>query len=122
MTWGQIADAIAGGLFVGGCFLSFAAGIGVLRFPDLLARIHAGAKPQVLGVLLALAGLALRLRSWSAAATLLLIAMFQMLTAPVSAHLLARAAYRTGKFDSERLVIDELTADRIALDERKPTD
>lgn len=122
MTWGQIADVIAGALFVGGCFLSFAAGIGVLRFPDLLARIHAGAKPQVLGVLLALAGLALRLRSWSAAATLLLIAMFQMLTAPVSAHLLARAAYRTGKFDSERLVIDELTADRIALDERKPTD
>ena len=33
-----------------------AAGVGVVRFPDLLARMHAGTKPQVLGLVLLLAG------------------------------------------------------------------
>ncbi len=48
---------------VAGALLSLAAGIGVLRFPDALDRMHAATKPQVLGVLLLLLGLALRLRT-----------------------------------------------------------
>ncbi|MEK8226242.1 monovalent cation/H+ antiporter complex subunit F [Oerskovia sp. M15] len=39
-------------------------GVGVVRFPDLLARMHAATKPQVLGLILVLIALALRLRSW----------------------------------------------------------
>ncbi|MGH8957602.1 MAG: monovalent cation/H(+) antiporter subunit G [Acidimicrobiia bacterium] len=91
----EMLDALAAISFVAGSFLTLAAGVGVLRFPDLLARMHTGAKPQVLGVLLALTGLALRLRVASAIWTLALVAIFQMLTAPVAAHLVARAGYRT---------------------------
>ena len=39
-----------------GALLGLAAGIGVLRFPDALSRMHAATKPQVLGVLLLLLG------------------------------------------------------------------
>lgn len=111
MTLDVALDVLAGTLLVVGAFLSFAAGMGILNFPDLLARMHAGTKPQVLGMLLMLTALGIRLRSWSVAGLLLLVILFQMLTAPVAAHLVARAGYRTGKVRSDLLVFDELTQD-----------
>jgi multicomponent Na+:H+ antiporter subunit G len=86
--------------------------VGLIRFPDLLARMHSATKPQVLGLVLVLIGLALRLRSGPALWMLVLIAAFQMLTSPVAAHMVGRAGYRTGKVGSDLLVVDELTADQ----------
>ena len=45
-----------------GSVLALTAAIGVVRFPDTLSRMHAATKPQVLGLLLVLAGAAIRLR------------------------------------------------------------
>ena len=61
--WDTIADVVSAVFLLCGAFLAFAAGVGVVRFPDLLARMHAATKPQVLGLILVLAGLSLRLRS-----------------------------------------------------------
>jgi multicomponent Na+:H+ antiporter subunit G len=113
VSWHVVADIAAATCFVVGALLSLAAGIGVLRFPDLLARMHAGTKPQVLGVLLGLTGYGLRVRSWSVIWAVVLVGIFQLLTAPVSAHMVGRAGYRTGKIDRERLIVDELTSDLI---------
>ena len=113
MSWTTVADVLAGICLVSGAFLAFAAGVGVLRFPDLLARMHAGTKPQVLGLILLLVGEALRVRNLQVLGMLLLIAIFQLLTAPVAAHMVGRAGYRTGKVRSELLVVDELTADHF---------
>ncbi|WP_456787696.1 monovalent cation/H(+) antiporter subunit G [Cellulomonas sp. P5_C5] len=110
--WTTVADVASAVCLLGGAFLAFAAGVGVLRFPDLLARMHAGTKPQVLGLALVLIGLALRLRSGGAVWALVLVAVFQMLTAPVAAHMVGRAGYRTGKVRSDLLVVDELTKDQ----------
>jgi multicomponent Na+:H+ antiporter subunit G len=110
--WTTVADVASAVCLLGGAFLAFAAGVGVLRFPDLLARLHAGTKPQVLGLALVLIGLALRLRSGGAVWALVLVAVFQMLTAPVAAHMVGRAGYRTGKVRSDLLVVDELTSDQ----------
>ncbi|KQR17643.1 monovalent cation/H(+) antiporter subunit G [Cellulomonas sp. Leaf334] len=110
--WTTVADVASAVCLLGGAFLAFAAGVGVLRFPDLLARMHAGTKPQVLGLALVLIGLALRLRSGGAVWALVLVAVFQMLTAPVAAHMVGRAGYRTGKVRSDLLVVDELTNDQ----------
>jgi multicomponent Na+:H+ antiporter subunit G len=110
--WTVVADVASAVCLLGGAFLAFAAGVGVLRFPDLLARMHAGTKPQVLGLALVLIGLALRLRSGGAVWALVLVAVFQMLTAPVAAHMVGRAGYRTGKVRSDLLVVDELTQDQ----------
>ena len=108
----QIADVVAAACLLAGAFLCLTAGVGLLRFPDVLSRMHAGTKPQVLGVLLVMVGAAIRLHGWSATWMLLLVAVFQMLTAPVAAHMVGRAGYRTGKVRSDLLVVDELTSDQ----------
>ncbi len=102
------ADALAVVLLLFGAFLCLTAGLGLLRFPDVLTRMHAGTKPQVLGVLLIMVGAAIRLQGWSATWMLLLVAVFQMLTAPVSAHMISRVAYRRRHVRRDRLLVDEL--------------
>ena len=111
MTWTGVADVASAVCLLGGAFLAFAAGVGALRFPDLLSRMHAATKPQTLGLILVLAGLALRLRTGGAVWALVLVVVFQLLTAPVAAHLVGRAGYRTGKVRRDLLVVDELTAE-----------
>ena len=44
-TWHTIVDTTALALLVVGALLSLTAAIGLLRFPDVLARLHAGTKP-----------------------------------------------------------------------------
>ena len=118
MSWTTVADVASAICMLGGAFLAFAAGVGVLRFPDLLSRMHAGTKPQVLGMVLVLLGLALRLRSGGAVWALVLVAVFQMLTAPVAAQMVGRAGYRTGKIRDDLLVVDELTSDMARATEQ----
>ncbi|MFJ8577658.1 monovalent cation/H(+) antiporter subunit G [Micromonospora sp. NPDC093277] len=103
-----IADWLGGFCLLAGALLALAAGIGVLRFPDVLGRMHAATKPQVLGVLVLLLGLALRLRTAADLGMIALIAVFQLATAPVAAQMIGRAAYRSGRIDRELLEVDEL--------------
>ncbi|WP_250445617.1 monovalent cation/H(+) antiporter subunit G [Actinotalea sp. C106] len=110
-TLDVVLDVLAAVCLLGGSLLTLAAGVGLIRFPDLLARMHTATKPQVLGLILMMLGLALRLRSGPVLWMLLLVALFQMLTSPVAAHMVARAGYRTGKVRKELLVVDELTRD-----------
>ncbi|MFC7403397.1 monovalent cation/H(+) antiporter subunit G [Citricoccus sp. GCM10030269] len=119
--WPVIADGLAAVLLVLGSLLSTVAGIGLFRFPDQLSRMHAGTKPQVLGLLLVLTAVALAWRAWVWIPVLLLAWVLQMLTAPVSAHLVGRAGYRTKHLRPEYLYVDEL-ADVVARqdDEGKP--
>jgi multicomponent Na+:H+ antiporter subunit G len=112
-----IVDVLAGACLLCGALLSLAAGLGLLRFPDLLSRMHAATKPQVLGLLLILTGTALRLGTVVDITTLVLVGAFQLATAPVAAHMVGRAAYRTGQFRRDVLVTDELAAARRAEDE-----
>jgi multicomponent Na+:H+ antiporter subunit G len=102
------ADVIAVACLLLGSLLCLTAGLGLVRFPDVLTRMHAGTKPQVLGVLLVMVGGAIRLQGWSATWMLLLVAVFQMLTAPVSAHMISRVAYRRRHVRRDRMVTDEL--------------
>ncbi len=106
--WETALDAASGALLLAGSLLSLAAAVGLVRFPDLLSRMHAATKPQVLGLLLVLVGLELRLRTAFALTTLVLVALFQFLTAPISAHMVGRAAYRSGSVRQDLLVTDEL--------------
>lgn len=89
------------------CF-SISAGIGLLRFSDVLSRLHAATKPQVFGLLLVIAAIAFDQRSFATLIALLPVFIFQSLMAPIAAHMVGRAAYRTGQLDSEMLVTDEL--------------
>ncbi|WP_235558776.1 monovalent cation/H(+) antiporter subunit G [Nocardioides sp. Leaf285] len=105
----QVSDVVGSVLLLAGCALSLIAAIGMVRLPDLLTRMHAATKPQVLGLVLVIAGLALRLREPEALGMLVLVVLFQMATAPVAAHMVGRAAFRGDQVDRERLVVDELS-------------
>jgi multicomponent Na+:H+ antiporter subunit G len=105
---GTAADVVAVACLLAGSFLCLTAGLGLVRFPDVLSRMHAGTKPQVLGVLLVMVGGAIRLYGMAATWMLLLVAAFQLLTAPVSAHMISRVAYRRRHVRRDLLLVDEL--------------
>jgi multicomponent Na+:H+ antiporter subunit G len=117
VDWNAVADVAAAVCMLAGAFLAFAAGVGILRFPDLLSRMHAATKPQVLGLVLMLIGVALRVHVWSVVGMLVLVVVFQLLTAPVAAHMVGRAGFRTGKVPTGSLVVDDLSADQEAADD-----
>ena len=108
MTLDDWLDAISALFLVLGGVLSLAAGIGLVRFPDALSRLHAATKPQILGLIFILAAIALEDRSWSTLLALAPILLFQALTAPISAHMVGRAAYRPGNFRGDMLMADVL--------------
>ena len=103
-------DAVSGVFMVVGALLSLGAAVGLLRFPDLLSRMHAATKPQVLGLFLLLAAIGLQMRTWWVWPVLVVAWIFQLLTVPVSAHMVGRAGYRTRHLHRELLTTDELEA------------
>ena len=108
MTFDETLDLLASISLLLGAFLSVAAGIGLVRFPDALSRMHAATKPQILGLIFVVLAIALESREWATLLLVIPIVLFQMLTAPISAHMVGRAGYRTGNFSKETLVVDEL--------------
>lgn len=105
----EVADALAAVCLVLSALLTLIAAIGILRFPDLLTRMHSATKPQVLGLMLVLVGLGLRLRDPSTIGLLALVALFQLVTTPIGSHMVGRASFRAGQVRRELLVVDELT-------------
>ncbi|MET3174035.1 UNVERIFIED_ORG: multicomponent Na+:H+ antiporter subunit G [Arthrobacter sp. UYCu721] len=106
----NVIDTVSAVFLVVGALMSLAAAVGLLRFPDLLSRMHAATKPQVLGLFLLLAAIGLQLRTWWVWPVLLVAWIFQLLTVPVSAHMVGRAGYRTKHLHRELLSSDELDA------------
>ena len=109
MSWEVVADVLAAACLSLGALLTLIAAIGLVRFPDVLTRMHSATKPQVLGLLLILLGLALRLRDPGALGVLVLIGLFQLVTTPVASHMVGRASFRAGQVRRDLLVVDELS-------------
>lgn len=96
-------------LIAGGSFAAIA-GIGLLRFPDVLMRMHASTKAGTLGVGLSVISTALFFSNDLVTTKAMLIVVFILFTAPVAAHLIGRAAYRTKSPLWEPTVIDDQSA------------
>jgi multicomponent Na+:H+ antiporter subunit G len=75
-----------------GLFLMITAAIGLLRLPDLYCRSHAVAKASSLGIFLLLIALWLDLATEVSGLKLALAIIFQVLTIPVSSHLVGLLA------------------------------
>lgn len=95
-----------------GALLCLSASVGLLHFRDVPSRLHAATKPQVLGLLLICVAIALSQRSVGGILIgLVLVApivLMQFATAPLSAHMVGRQAYRNGTTDERSLLVDEL--------------
>ncbi|WP_233589055.1 monovalent cation/H(+) antiporter subunit G [Falsigemmobacter faecalis] len=68
------------------------AAVGVLRFPDVMTRMHASSKVASFAGALALLAAALDIGTLSATTRAVFAILFIFLTAPIGAHLLGRAA------------------------------
>ncbi|MBQ0986988.1 monovalent cation/H(+) antiporter subunit G [Streptomyces sp. F63] len=102
-----VLDVLSAVLLLSGAAFCLLGAIGLLRFPDTVSRLHAASKAQTLGVLLILLGTAFQVPV-SYGLVLLLLALFQLVTVPVTGQIVGRTAYRTGAVRRGRLVVDEL--------------
>ena len=88
-----------------GTIICMIGGIGLLRLPNFFARTHGGSITDTLGAGLALFGMVLytlgmedlgTLNQFLVIAKLISIAIFLLVTSPISGHALTRSAYEAG--------------------------
>lgn len=91
--WTEVLQVIA---VAAGVFFMFTASLGVLRLGDFYTRIHAPTKAATLGLVFLLAALAFESPTLETVTKGALALLFIGMTAPLGAHILARAAYRRG--------------------------
>lgn len=103
-------QVIAAVLALVGAIFSLLAAVGLLRLPDFYTRVHAASKAGVVGAGLVLAAVALAAFDGAVVFRAIAGILFLVLTTPVSAHLLARAAYFTGLRPDVMTRVDELEA------------
>lgn len=103
-----VGDVITSVLLLTAVTFVLLACVGLYRFDDVFSRIHAATKSITLGVILVAAGAALQLRDPGDTAKLAVAAVLQMISAPVTAHIIGRAAYWTGTELSPETVVDQL--------------
>lgn len=96
MTIVDVLQYVAAVVLVAGSAFSLLAAVGMLRLPDLYTRMHAASKAGVVGAGLILIAVALVSLDPPVVLRAILGVLFLVLTTPVSAHLLARAAYQAG--------------------------
>lgn len=96
-------------LVIGSAFMLLG-GIGIVRFDDVYARMHSSAKAPALGMILIAIGAGFSLQSSAAWAALALVVSTLIITAPISAHITARAVHERESFGID--VVDELADDR----------
>ena len=101
MNWLTIFLLSTGGFFI------LIAGIGLFRMPDIYLRMHAATKAGTLGVGLVLIALAVHSGDVDVTIRVILTILFLIVTAPVAAHMIGRAAHRTGVPQWSGTVIDE---------------
>ncbi|MCB1386536.1 MAG: monovalent cation/H(+) antiporter subunit G [Hyphomicrobiales bacterium] len=92
----MMAPVLAGVLVIVGAFFALIAAIGLIRLPDVYSRMHAASKAGTVGSGLMMIALAIVSGDSGTAARALAGVIFFVLTAPIAAHLLARAAYKVG--------------------------
>jgi len=104
-------ETIGIGFIVLGLLFDFFGCVGLVRLPDVYNRLQAAAKCVTLGTCGILFGLFLCKGFGATGIKALLCLSFVLLTAPVSAHALARASFRAGVKPCEGTVVDDYMKD-----------
>ena len=91
-----MAQTLSLALLLIGALFSTVAALGVLRMPDLFMRLHCSTKSATLGVGCMMLGAALHFGGVTVWARAMATVAFLLVTAPVAAHMIGRAAYLAG--------------------------
>jgi multicomponent Na+:H+ antiporter subunit G len=89
-------DIASWACLVVGSIFALIGGIGIVRLPDLYARMHGAGMIDTLGAALILLGLMLQSEHWLVTAKLILVGVFLFFTSPTTTFALARAALNAG--------------------------
>lgn len=95
-------------LITGSLFM-FLGSIGILRMPDLFMRMSTTTKAATLGIALMLCGAAIYFGNVVITSKAIATIFFVLLTAPIAAHMIGRAAYFNNVPLWKNSLIDELS-------------
>jgi CPA2 family monovalent cation:H+ antiporter-2 len=101
-------EIISSALMIIGAAFALLAGAGVVRMPDLFTRMQAATKASTLGIGCLVLAVPIHFGELGITTRAIATIIFVFLTAPVAAHMIARAGYFVGVPLWERTVIDEL--------------
>lgn len=107
----MIIEIISGLLLIIGSTFMLIASIGIIRFPDFLMRMHASTKAGSLGASALMIGASLMFPTTEVFTRAITTVIFILMTAPVAAHVIGRAAYHIGVDIWEGTLVDELRED-----------
>ena len=97
---------LAGTIVTGiGTIFLFLGSLGILRMPDVYNRLQAGTKCTTLGAFLTIIGVGIMQPDWLPKT--LVIALFILITNPISNHALGRASRKSGVSLCDRSVVDK---------------
>ena len=108
-----LQNYVAAALVLIGSLFALTASIGLLRLPDFYTRMHAASKAGTLGSCVMLIALAVYADDVAVTLRALGGVVFFLLTAPVSAHLLAKAAHGSGLKLWEKSVFDNYAQETV---------
>ena len=104
-----------------GVFFMFVSAVGLIRMPDFYSRLHAPTKAATLGLFFLLLAVVIGVPEPVVVTKALLALVFIAATAPVGAHIMSRAAYRTGVEPAPETIIDEYRAVVASREQRDRT-
>lgn len=91
-----VQSVLGQGLAIVGVLLIGAAGVGLVRLPDVYNRANAATKAASLGLVCVLFGVVVLAPEISAVVTLLLAIVLQLFTVPIAGYKIAEAAHLSG--------------------------
>lgn len=106
-------------IVTGGVFTLLAA-VGIVRLPDVYTRMHAASKAGTVGSGLMLVAAGLHSLDGAILARALAGFVFFVLTAPVAAHLVAKAAHEAGYRLTRFTVLDEMAEAQRRAQRKRP--
>jgi len=93
---GVVLDLLSWVLILAGSVFTIIGGIGLIRLPDVYARMHGAGITDTLGAGLILTGLMLQAGFTLVTVKLILILVFLLYTSPTSSYALANVAFTGG--------------------------
>jgi len=103
-----VREVLTAALMISGAVLTLLATIGVVKMPDEYSRMQSVTKASTLGVGCTMLAVAVDFVELAITTRVVLIVAFVFLTAPISAHMIGRAAYYVGVSLWEGTTLDEL--------------
>lgn len=104
---------VVAAMLIGGGIFTFLAALGMARLPDVYTRMHAASKAGTVGSGLMLFAAGIHAFDLAIFTRALAGFVFFVLTAPVAAHLVAKAAHGAGYRLTKLTVIDEMRDARL---------